>query len=317
MHFDEESSLKKHLDDVAKVTVEGAAARRVTFNGFSMNPSIFPGAIVKVKGFDNREYGSYMVTMVDHHYSIGGNYHNSFTAIPSDVKASPHANPTLVPRCDPQACTVEKTNDPDGFGRVQVRLYWQKDTVTPWIRIAMPYTGSDKGMYFVPEKGEEVMVGFEGGNAEMPFVIGALYHGKAKPDSFKNDKNDLKAIKTRSGHTIEFNDKDGKEMITIKDKDGDIIEFDTSKKTITITAADKLNLNAKEINITADKKLTMSANEISASGKTKVELTSSANFKIDGKILEVSGTKTDIKGTSVNISGDAMTNVKGGLLNLN
>jgi uncharacterized protein involved in type VI secretion and phage assembly len=317
MHFDEENSLKKHLDDVTKVTVEGKAAKHISFHGSCMNPSLYPGVNIKIKGFEDHDYGSYIVTSVHHIFTVGGNYNNTFTAVPSGIKASPNTNPALVPRCEAQPGLVDDNNDPDGLGRVKVRLYWQKDSITPWIRIAMPYTGNDKGMFFVPEKGEEVIVGFEGGNAEMPFVIGGFYHGKAKPDSFKSDKNDIKAIKTRSGHIIEFNDKDGSEKITIKDKEGDLIEYDTAKKEITITAVEKLNLNAKEINITAEKKINMSANEIAANGKAKIELTSSANFKIDAKILETNGTKTDIKGTSVNISGDAMTSVKGGILNLN
>ena len=233
------------------------------------------------------------------------------------MKASPHTNPTLISRCESQAGTVDDNNDPDGLGRIKVRLYWQRDTVTPWIRIAMPYTGSDKGMFFVPEKGEEVIVGFEGGNAEMPFVIGAFYNGKAKPDSFKSDKNDIKAIKTRSGHIIELNDKGGKEMITIKDKEGDKIIFDTSNKKITIHAIEDLMLTGKNVYITAEKTVSINGNKIDAAADSAIELKSSANFKIDAKILEAKGTKTDIKGTSVSISGDAITNVKGGILNLN
>jgi type VI secretion system secreted protein VgrG len=268
-HFDEVDSIKKHLDDVAKITAEAAAANCIIFNGSSMNPSLYPGANIKISGVDKHEYGQYIIIAVNHNYSIGGNYQNSFSAIPSDVKVSPYTNPGLMPRCDPQSGTVDDNNDPDGMGRVKVRLYWQKDSVTPWIRIAMPYTGNDKGTFFVPEKGEEVMVGFEGGNAEMPFVMGGLYHGKALPSSFINDKNDIKAIKTRSGNMVEFKDTDGEESITITDKKGNVIKIDSKEdeitisalKKITISASEEIKLSSKNIKIDALENLSIGANK--------------------------------------------------------
>ncbi|WP_282057310.1 phage baseplate assembly protein V, partial [Maribacter luteus] len=62
--------------------------------------------------------------------------------------------------------------DPNGLGRIKVQFPWQKPmgTSTPWIKMATPYSGSGKGFYFIPEKDEEVLVGFEGDNPEKPFV---------------------------------------------------------------------------------------------------------------------------------------------------
>ena len=317
-HFDEENSVKKHLDDVAKITVEGAAANCIIFSGSSMNPSLYPGANIKITGVDKHEYGEYIIISVNHNYSIGGNYQNTFSAVPSDVKASPYSNPGLMPRCESQTGIVDDNNDPDGLGRVRVKLYWQSNSVTPWIRIAMPYTGSDKGMYFVPEKGEEVVVGYEGGNAEMPFVIGGFYHGKAKPDSFKSSTNDIKAIKTRSGHIIEFNDKDGGEMITIKDKEGDKIIFDTANKKITIHAIEDLNLTGKNVYITAEKTVSIYGDKIDAVGDSLFEL-KSKKVAIDAQnTFEAKAITTNIEGTkAVKITGKAQTDIKGGILNLN
>ena len=300
LHFGEDDSLKKQLDDISKVAVEGAAANQVVLNGSSTNPALYPGLNIKIKGYDDREYGTYIITSVNHQYKVGGDYRNSFTAVPSEVKATPHANPALTPRCEAQAGIVDDNNDPEGLGRVKVRLYWQNDTVTPWLRIAMPYSGGDKGVYFVPEKGEEVMVGFEGGNAEQPFVIGSLYHGKASPGDFANDNNDIKAIKTRSGHTIRFNDAEGGTSISIEDPNGNSILFDTKGKNITISAPETMTLNAKNLKINVDEKMTTSVGsdmitKVSANHKLniteKFELTSAeANEKVDGnKKITVKG----------------------------
>jgi type VI secretion system secreted protein VgrG len=310
LHFDGDS-LKKQLDDVAKTTVEGAAASQIKFNGSSTNPSIFPGATIKIHGFDAREYGSYIVTSVDHHFNIGGDYHNTFTAIASDVKASPYSNPALTPRCEAQAGVVDDNNDPDGLGRIKVRLYWQRDTVTPWLRIVMPYAGSSKGMYFVPEKGEEVMVGFEGGNAEMPFVIGSVYHGNMKPDNFKSNNNDIKAIQTRSGHIIELNDdENGNWGITIKDKNDNKVQIDSKGENINITALGKITLSAKDIDILAQDKLTLESGKTIQANATegmttrakKLDVEISDDYSLNTKKFECVAEKVDIQSTKDNLT---------------
>jgi len=317
-HFDEENSVKKHLDDVTKVTVEGAAANCIVFNGSSMNPSLFPGANIKITGVDKHEYGEYIVIAVHHNYSIGGNNQNTLSALPSDVKASPYSNPTLMPFCEPHTGIVDDNNDPDGLGRVKVKLYWQKDSVTPWIRIAMPYTGSDKGMFFVPEKGEEVVIGFEGGNAEMPFVIGGFYHGKAKPDSFKSDQNDIKAIKTRSGHIIELNDKDGSESIKISDKNGNTIYMDTAGKNIIISSEKSITLKSESIMLDGKTIVINASDELNMSAEKTAGLASKSSLILQGKTTDVSGDTITVSAKNqANISSN-ITNVTGTTsLNLN
>jgi len=301
-HFGEGDSLKKQLDDIAKVTVEGAAANQALLNGASTNPSLYAGACIKIQGFDHRDYGSYIITSVNHQYSVGGDYYNNFMAIPADVKASPYTDPTVTPRCESQAGIVTDNKDPDSLGRVKVRLYWQTNTDTPWLRIAMPYTGSEKGMYFVPEKGEEVMVGFEGGNAEMPYVIGSLYHGNMAPGSLSNDNNDIKAIKTRSGHTIRFNDADGGTSISIEDPSGNSILFDTKGKNITISAPETMTINAKNLKIKVDEKMTT---DVGSDMITKV----SANHKLNiTEKFELTAAEATEK-----VDGDKKVTVKGNL----
>jgi uncharacterized protein involved in type VI secretion and phage assembly len=204
---------------------------------------------------------------------------------------------------------VTDNSDPDGLGRVKVRLYWQNDNDTPWLRITMPYTGSDKGMYFVPEKGEEVMVGFEGGNAEMPFVMGGLYHGSAKPDSFANDQNTIKAIKTRSGHIIEFNDdENGGWGITIKDKNGNLVHLDTKGKNIEIMATETMTLRSKNMIIKVDEHLTIDANNKDETIQQKSNLTINDDYTVKtGKYTEtVNGEKEEKIQSSYKLTAEEM-----------
>ena len=86
------------------------------------------------------------------------------------------------------------------MGRVQVQMAWQKyeNTQTPWLRMTNPHAGSGKGMYFIPENGEEVLVAFENDNAEKPYIQGAMYNGN-ETSGYNTAGNDKKVIQTRSG----------------------------------------------------------------------------------------------------------------------
>src|SRR5690606_14287889 len=127
--------------------------------------------------------------------------------------------------------------DPKNLGRVQVRFFWQSDEQNSnWLRVQTPDAGTssivekNRGLLFVPEIDDQVMVAYEQGNPSRPYVAGSLYHlgnsGGMAPD------NNLKSITTRSGHTIEFDDTDGKEKINIRDNGGSVITFDTKEKSL-------------------------------------------------------------------------------------
>ncbi|ANO49581.1 Rhs element Vgr protein [Flavobacterium columnare] len=79
--------------------------------------------------------------------------------------------------------------------------YDKRSTRSNWIRILTPHAESGKGFHFIPEIGEEVLVGFESGNAEKPFVLGTHYNG-SETSGYHTSGNDVKAIHTRSGTKI-------------------------------------------------------------------------------------------------------------------
>uniref|UniRef100_UPI002491C963 phage baseplate assembly protein V n=1 Tax=Maribacter luteus TaxID=2594478 RepID=UPI002491C963 len=175
------------------------------------------------------------------------------------------------PQSGAQRGWVLDNADPNGLGRIKVQFPWQKPmgTSTPWIKMATPYSGSGKGFYFIPEKDEEVLVGFEGDNPEKPFVLSAGFNSSAS-SGFADADNNIKAIKTRSGHIIELNDTDGGERITIKDKNENIFQIDTATNDITINANNNVNVNAVESIKLSAKNIEFNAQEdiVSQAGKS-------------------------------------------------
>ncbi len=152
----------------------------------------------------------------------------------------------------------------------RVQFPWQekKGEETPWIRLIQPHSGAGKGFYFIPEIGEEVLVGFESQNAEKPFVMGTHYNG-GETSSYHTENNNLKVIKTRSGHTILMNDSEDKMSITILDISGNTIYLDTVKKSITIQAPETIDIICKNLNIKVEEnmKTTVGHNQENMIGK--------------------------------------------------
>ena len=184
-------------------------------------------------------------------------------------------------------------NDPEGLGRVKVKFPWLSDEdESNWARVAAPTAGKERGFYFLPEVEDEVLVAFEHGDVRFPYIVGSLWNGKdAQPAKNDDGKNNVRVIKSRSGHVVRLTDKDGAEMIEIIDKsEKNSIVFDTSKNTITITADKDIVLSA------AEGKIKLDAQEI--------EIKSSANAKFEA------GGNMDLKATG-------QTNVKGATVNLN
>jgi uncharacterized protein involved in type VI secretion and phage assembly len=134
---------------------------------------------------------------------------------------------------------VTNNQDPDSLGRVRVRFPWLDDGAESfWARVVSPMAGNQRGLYFLPEVDDEVLVAFQHGRPEAPVVLGGLWNGKDKSPADNGDgKNNLRVIKSRSGHLIRFDDTDGKEKIEIIDKSGkNKIVVDSAANTVTISA---------------------------------------------------------------------------------
>ena len=189
---------------------------------------------------------------------------------------------------------VTNNQDPDSLGRVKVKFPWLiEQDESYWARIASPMAGTDRGMVFIPEVDDEVLVAFDHGDVRCPYVIGALWNGKDELPKEKegDDENNLRIIKSRSNHLIILDDTDGSEKIEIIDK--------TEKNKITIDSGEnKMTLEVKgSIELKAPSgKITLNANsvEIKSSAETKIEAGSEMN-------VEASATMT-VKGATVNIN---------------
>ena len=155
---------------------------------------------------------------------------------------------------------VTNNQDPKNLGRVKVKYPWlSEETESHWARVLSPMAGSDRGIYFLPEVDDEVLLAFEQGDINFPYILGALWNGKDLPPLKNEDgKNNQRMIKSRSGHQIVFDDTEGKEQIVIQDKTAKnkiVIDSQDNKMDIdvegdlTITTKGKITLHSKDEDI--------------------------------------------------------------------
>ena len=169
-----------------------------------------------------------LIIEVVHKFNIDEQYSNTFKGITAGIDYPPYLDPLIYPVCDhPIRATVKDTEDPTHWGRVRVRysipalradspLFYdgsedKPEALTPWIHVSQAYNGYGdhaSGMHLIPELHSEVLVAFEDGNMERPFVLCA-YHSsifsKVEEQWYPGD-NKVKALRTASGHTIEIHD---------------------------------------------------------------------------------------------------------------
>jgi Rhs element Vgr protein len=305
--------------EIAQAALNDAASEFLQAEGECLgHADILAGVIVNVKGVGTRFEGKYLVTAATHIYKRGqyttrfamtGRQPNTFRFLVGQNRN------TAIDR--PQAevngvvvGVVTNADDKDNLGRVKVKFPWlPKDNKgvaieSAWARISAPMAGSKRGFMFMPAVNDEVLVAFEHGDPNTPYVLGGLWNSKDTPpltkdESTKTGKTQQHMIKTQSGHVLIFDDKDGEEQIIIRDK--------STKNEIIITTKDKsILINAeKDIKLTAGGKIMFKATDdiLLESKDFKVKTTAdfdvesvNAKVKASGNVT-LEGAKIEGKGT--------------------
>lgn len=221
-----------------------------------------------------------LITSVTHNFNVNGEYDNTFQGIPAAITYPPYTNTHIFPNCDhPVRAVVVDTEDPKHWGRVKVRFPWQrreydgrhgdkeKNGMTPWIQVMQPYNGANEeeggyyGVHLIPEIFSTVLVDFEEGNFERPYVSCCFFdHEHHVDDKWYPGNNNVKAIRTASGHTIEIHDTQTEDEAGEK---GFIRIYDNKLNIYDVLlSADKklIKMNCKgDIDIHADGNISMSA----------------------------------------------------------
>jgi uncharacterized protein involved in type VI secretion and phage assembly len=185
---------------------------------------------------------------------------------------------------------VAENHDPEGLGRVQVDFADPKLEKSGWARVATPMAGDGRGVYLLPEVGDRVLVAFEQGDPRSPFVVGALWGENERPPERNEDgRNNRRTIRSRSGHLIRFDDTEGAEKIEIVDSTGNSVVLDAAARAITVEAEGDLTIRS-----------------------------TGGTLRLQGVRVEIKAAAViDARGPQVQVVGDAVTSIKGGIVTIN
>jgi phage protein D len=216
------------------------------------NPAIAAGVSVDIKAVGEQFSGKYLVTSVTHIYSAHG-YTTSF-GISGQTPASllqllsgdhkTHSGPGLV------IAIVTDNQDPQGWGRVKVKYPWlSPDHASDWTRVVALGGGDQRGIEFLPEVNDEVLVGFEMGDMRYPYVIGGLWNGQDAPPKKNSEitmggKVTQRIIRSRTGHMMILDDSDGQSGITLQDKNGNKLTLDSNANKFSIQVTGDISIQA-------------------------------------------------------------------------
>ncbi len=162
--------------------------------------------------------------------------------------------------------------DPDQQGRVKVRLPWAPDDngglYEAWARLATLMAGNNRGVWFVPDLDDEVLVMFEGGDPRRPYVVGALWNGQDAPPERMDSAgdNNIKSIVSRQNIRITLDDSQGQETLTLQTPQQTIVLRD-GDRTVEITDANgnSVTLDASGITLNTAAKVTVNGSTVEVS----------------------------------------------------
>lgn len=262
--------------------------------------------------------GEYIITEITHTVGEDCYYRNQFHAIPASTPSLPVPD-VPMPVAHTQMATVVSNADPSGKGRVQVRMNWQKEGMqTNWIRVMTPDGGAsgevskNRGFVFIPEKGDQVLVGFRRNDPNRPYVMGSLFNGTTGAGGGEGNK--CKSLTTRSGSSLKLDDSDG--SVTLNDKkqknkksvelafDGKGNSTITANATHNVKAGTKISFDAGADKETPDGKSYLkmdSEGVIDLSGNTRITI------KVGESKIEIDNTTITLNAQNILVQGSNAT----------
>ncbi|MFJ1646060.1 VgrG-related protein [Streptomyces sp. NPDC088258] len=233
--------------------------------------------------------------------------------------------------------TVTDTQDPEGLGRVKVRFPWLSDEyASDWARTAQA-GGTGGGEAFIPEVGDEVLVGFEQGHLDRPYVLAGLYNGQDKPSRGGGGEGagsateggelvdptsgavNRRAFASKGGNQLELLDAaNGPQGVRLVTGDGKLkIDLDRRGTTVVVHSDGRVVIEAgKQVSITAGSGVALDAGQgvLELSGDS-VKLTARTGVQVDGgtgRLRLATGGALDVQGSQVAVNSTSRTEIKGG-----
>jgi uncharacterized protein involved in type VI secretion and phage assembly len=201
---------------------------------------------------------------------------------------------------------VTNTDDPENLGRVKVTFPWMSDDIeSDWARVVSPGAGNGRGFFMIPEVGDEVVLIFDHGDFDHPYVVGGLWNGKDKipgpgADAASGKKPQVRTWFSHKGHHITVDDTTDKNKIEIITASGHKLTLDDKEKKIELVSKGGAKLVIDDVSQTVDLE---SKGMLNVKSAQPMSIKSDANISIEGKMIDMKASgPVNIQGKPVNIN---------------
>jgi len=298
---------------------------KIVISGYN---KIKPGDTIEIDGFSDQFAGNVLVSSVEHTLENGsyttelgiGLSPQWFSEGRLALNTSPVAS--LIPPVNAlQVGVVEQIHeDENGQYRIKVQLpTLQSDLFSVWARLSTLYATVEAGIYFYPEIGDEVIVGFLNDDPLNAVILGSVHNKVNLPPEEPTEDNFIKAIVTKEQLKISFDDEN--KAIIIETPEGNIVTMNDTDGIISI-----VDMNENSIEMSADGIVVNSAADLIFNAEGNIELNANADIaavatgdaSMEGvNVNQVASAKFAAEGANVELNGSAQTVVKGGVVMIN
>lgn len=316
---------------IAKAIAGQVGGASVELSGVARgNPKLRAGTPVSLANVGDPFTGQYTLTATRHQFTEHTGYVTEFAASGRQERslygltAGSAGRGTQAGLLPGVVCDAK---DPDGMGRVRLTFPWlDKDFSSNWARVVQPGAGKARGAVVIPEVGDEVLVGFEHGDFDAPYVLGGLHNGKdtlptlsTAPVDGNSGEIAVRGFVSRKGHRLEFNETDG---ILVTTGDGKlIVKMDVKNSMIEVTSSKGVHVKADNgVTIESGQgPLELKGQKITMTSDSDVEVTANASLKMNATSdVKIAGATASVAGQAqAELTASGQLTVRGGVIRIN
>ncbi|MFL5927442.1 MAG: VgrG-related protein [Gaiellaceae bacterium] len=289
------------------------------------DPKLKAGAAVSVSGVGSPFDGKYLLTSTRHvvdrygyrtHFTVSGRQDRTLIGLVTQGAASSASGVGQIVQGAVPAVVTQVKDDPDSLHRVKVKFPWLDESFSSdWARVVFPGAGADRGLAWMPEIDDEVLVCFEQGDFRRPYVLGGLFNGVDLPkdaDSLvdaADGKIGVRAFTTREGHSLKFTDTESGKGVKLATGGDQVesLELDAAGHTITISSSGNITIKSGDSGTISIKAGTSMTLEATSSLELKAP---TVKINGDGQVEVKSSGQLSLQGVQATLKGDGMASVE-------
>lgn len=290
---------QQELANVAKAVITQHCFAKFNGKVKTMGTSIIEaGKYITLSGIGDRFNGNHFVEGVQHRIAEGNWFTEAYLGLPVHNEKAACVMPEATGLFNGKV--IKHFQDPDNQYRILVDIpMFNGDGEGVWARLSNFYASSGAGAFFLPEVGDEVVLGFLDGHLSYPVILGSMYSSYSqlpKNGLVPNESNALKAIATKSGLLLGFDDDNhivsivtpNKNSIVLSDKDKQVCLQDENGNSIILSSSGITIRSSKDVIIVANQRVDINGEQaVSVGSSDAVSIKADTELTLQASMIKI------------------------------